>query len=151
MQEMISFYRLFAPWVAQLKLHEHCAEYYILSAHTLHVKGFQWCGIYMGSRGHRGMHKRDMCWWWCLVAVLYSEPIFLDRVPYRSLGQNLVSVPIPNQFHPSDLEPIPYRSRSLTSSYRTSLAPLKKCRTKQYHPFLFTAQVKKGFPQPSSF
>ena len=58
--------------------------------------------------------------------VLYSEPIFLDRIPYRSLGQNLVSVPIPNQFILWDLEPISYRSRSLTSRYRTSFIPCKK-------------------------
>ena len=56
-----------------------------------------------------------------ILPVMHSEPIFSDRAPYRSLGQNLVSVPIPNQFFPVDLEPIPVRSRSQTSRDQTRL------------------------------
>ena len=44
------------------------------------------------------------------VAVLYSDPIFSDSVPYRSLGQNLDIVPIPIQYFQKDIDPIQFRS-----------------------------------------
>ena len=62
---------------------------------------------------------------------MYSEPIFSVRVPYRSLGQNLVSVPIPNQFFPVDLEPIPVRSRSQISRDWTTDCSMRCLRGKR--------------------
>ena len=43
-------------------------------------------------------------------AVLYSDPIFWDSVPYRSLDQKLDIVPIPIQYFQKDIDPIQFRS-----------------------------------------